>query len=208
MRAALNQVERETILTQMRQRKIIEAQMPQRDAMLVALSELIAEEAVPDVLVDAETNERLHDLGHRLSEQKLNLETFLQVTNQSPDDLLATLRNDAVRAVRVDLALRALVVAEKLEPTQEEIDEELETTAAAMDVTADLLRTNLHDMGRVISFNSEVAKMKASKWLSDNVTFVDPSGVAIDPAMLRVDQSHEMADESDDIGEQDESPDA
>jgi len=100
------------------------------------------------------------------------------------------------------------VVAEKLEPTQEEIDEELETTAAAMDVTADLLRTNLHDTGRVISFNSEVAKMKASKWLSDNVTFVDPSGVAIDPAMLRVDQSHEMADESDDIGEQDESPDA
>lgn len=199
---------RESILTQMRQRKIIEAQMSQRDAMLVALSELIAEEAVPDVLVDAETNERLHDLGHRLSEQKLNLETFLQVTNQSPDDLLATLRTDAVRAVRVDLALRALVVAENLEPTQEEIDEELETTAAAMDVTADLLRTNLHDTGRVISFNSEVAKMKASKWLSDNVTFVDPTGVAIDPAMLRVDQSQEIADEPDDSGEQDESPDA
>jgi trigger factor len=199
---------RESILTQMRQRKIIEAQMSQRDAMLVALSELIAEEAVPDVLVDAETNERLHDLGHRLSEQKLNLETFLQVTNQSPDDLLATLRQDAVRAVRVDLALRALVVAEKLEPTQEEIDEELDTTAAAMDVTADLLRTNLHDTGRVISFNAEVAKMKASKWLSDNVTFVDPSGVAIDPAMLRVDQSQEMADEADDRSEQDESLDA
>ena len=199
---------RETILIQMRQRKIIEAQMSQRDAMLVALSELIAEEAVPDVLVDAETNERLHDLGHRLSEQKLNLETFLQVTNQTPDDLLATLRLDAVRAVRVDLALRALVVAEKLEPTLEEIDEELDTTAAAMDVTADLLRTNLHDTGRVISFNAEVAKMKASKWLSDNVTFVDPSGVAIDPAMLRVDQSQEMADESDDSSEQDESLDA
>jgi trigger factor len=195
---------RETILTQMRQRKIIEAQMSQRDAMLVALSDLIAEEAVPDVLVDAETNERLHDLGHRLSEQKLTLETFLQVTNQSPDDLLATLRNDAVRAVRVDLALRALVVAEKLEPTEEEIDEELDTTAAAMDVTADLLRTNLHDTGRVISFHSEVAKMKASKWLSENVTFVDPSGVAIDPAMLRVDQSKEMDDATDDSGEQDE----
>jgi trigger factor len=199
---------RETILTQMRQRKIIEAQMSQRDAMLVALSELIAEEAVPEVLVDSETNERLHDLGHRLSEQKLTLETYMQVTNTSPDDLLAALRNDATRAVRVDLALRALVVAEKLEPTQEEIDEELETTAAAMDVTADLLRTNLRDTGRVISFNAEVAKMKASKWLSENVTFVDPGGVPIDPAMLRVDQSQEMADESEDDGEQDEVLDA
>jgi hypothetical protein len=58
-----------------------------------------------------------------------------------------------------------------------------------------------------VSFNAEVAKMKASKWLSENVTFVDPSGVAIDPAMLRVDQSKEMAEASDD-DEQDEQADA
>ena len=32
-----------------------------------------------------------------------------------------------MRAVRIDLAMRALVEAENLEPTQEEIDEELET---------------------------------------------------------------------------------
>ena len=166
---------REAILTQMRRRKIIEAQMSQRDAMLVALSELIAEEAVPDVLVDAETNERLHDLGHRLSEQKLNLETFLQVTNQSPDDLLATLRNDAVRAVRVDLAMRALVVAEKLEPTRR--GDRRRTRAPPRRPWTSrptCLRTNLRDTGRVVSFHAEVAKMKASKWLSENVTFVDP----------------------------------
>lgn len=199
---------RESILTQMRRMKIVEAQMSQRDAMLIALSELVAEETVPDVLVDAETNERLHDLGHRLSEQKLNLETFLQVTNQSSDDLLATLRRDAVRAVRIDLALRALVVAESLEPTPDEIDEELEKTAEAMDVSADLLRTNLHDSGRVIGFNAEVAKMKASKWLSDNVTFIDPAGVEIDRAMLSSDQSEGMNDESSADGEQGEEPDA
>ena len=65
-------------------RRIIEAQMSQRDATLVALGELVAETAVPETLVDAETNERLHDLGHRLAEQNLSLETFLTVTNQSP----------------------------------------------------------------------------------------------------------------------------
>ena len=182
---------REAIITQMRSRKIVEAQMSQRDEMLIALSELVSEEAVPDVLVDAETSERLHDLGHRLSEQKLNLETFLQVTNQTSDQLLVTLREDAVRAVRIDLAMRALVREENLEPTDEEIDEELESTAAAMDVTAELLRANLRETGRKVSFNAEVAKMKASRWLMDNVTFVDPEGVEIDKAMLRSDQSVE-----------------
>jgi len=54
------------------------------------------------------------------------------VTNQTPEDLLATLRQDALRAVRVDLAMRALVAAEHLEASPEEIDEELERTAEAM----------------------------------------------------------------------------
>ena len=183
---------RDAILDQMRRMRIVEAQMSQRDAVLVALSDLVSEDVVPDALVQDETNSRLHDLGHRLEQQKLNLETFLQVTNQSSDQLLGTLRADAVRAVRVDLALRALVRAEDLEPTDEEIDQELETTAASMNVTPELLRTNLRDTGRVITFRAEVGKMKASRWLTDNVTYVDPEGVEIDRALLQTDQSEDL----------------
>ena len=183
---------RDAIFDQMRRRRIVEAQMSQRDATLVALSDLVPEDAVPGVLVEDETNERLHDLGHRLEQQKLNLEMFLQVTNQSSDQLLETLRADAVRAVRIDLALRALVRAEGLEPSDEEIDEELATTAEAMKVKPDLLRTNLRDTGRVVTFRSEVAKMKASRWLSDHVTFVDPEGVEIDRELLKSDQSEAL----------------
>jgi trigger factor len=183
---------RDAILSQMRKMRIVEAQMSQRDAVLMALSDLVSEDVVPDALIQDETNERLHDLGHRLEQQKLNLEKFLQVTNQSSDQLLETLRADALRAVRVDLALRALVKAEDLEPTDEEIDEELETTAASMNVSAELLRTNLRDTGRVITFRAEVAKMKASRWLTDNVTYVDPEGIEIDRALLKTDQSEDL----------------
>ena len=182
---------REGILSQMRRMKIVEAQMSQRDAVLMALSELVSEEAVPESLAASETDERLHDLGHRLSEQKLNLEMFLQVTNQSSDQLLETLRADAVRAVRVDLAMRALVKSEQLEPSDDEIDDELLKTAMSMGVEADQLRKNLRDTGRVSAFNAEVAKMKASRWLNDNVTFVDPDGVEIDRELLRTDQSED-----------------
>jgi trigger factor len=205
---------REAILVQMRRRKIVEAQMSQRDAALVALSELVTEEAAPEVLINAETNERLHDLGERLGAQKLTLEMFLQVTNQTPEDLLATLRQDAVRAVRVDLAMRALVAAEHLEASPQEVDEELERTAEAMGVSADVLRDNLRDSGRVVSFTSEVSKMKASKWLSENVVYVDPEGVEIDSALLRADQSVDDAEtlsavaESDDDAAEDEESDA
>jgi trigger factor len=183
---------RDAIFDQMRRRRIMEAQMSQRDAVLMALSDLVSEESVPDVLVQDETNERLHDLGHRLEQQKLNLETFLQVTNQNSDQLLETLRADAVRAVRIDLALRALVRAEGLEASDEEVEEELVTTAAAMKVAPDVLRANLRDTGRVVTFRSEVAKMKASRWLTEHVTYVDPEGVEIDRTLLATDQSADL----------------
>lgn len=183
---------RDEIVSQMRRMKIVEAQMSQRDAVLVALSDLVDASLVPETLVDQETQERLHDLGHRLSQQQLNLETFLQVTNQTPDQLLETLKEDAIRGVRVDLGLRGIVKAEGLEATDEEIEEELQRTAESMGVEADLLRKNLRDTGRQITFNSEVAKMKASKWLNANVTFVDPDGVVIDSSLLEADQSNEL----------------
>ena len=68
--------------------------------------------------------------------------------------------------------------------------------------------------GRVVSFAAEVSKMKASKWLSENVTYVDPEGAEIDSAMLRADQSlegddtHSDTDESDDDGDEASEPDA
>ncbi len=180
---------REAVIDQLRRRRIVEAQMSQRDATLFALSNLVPETLVPETLVTAETNERLHDLGHRLAEQNLTLETFLTVTNQQSDQLLETLRGDAVRAVRVDLAMRALVRAEGLEPNEAEVDDELSKTADAMGSTTETLRRNLRDTGRVVAFTSEVAKMKASRWLSENVTYVDPAGVEIDRALMRADQS-------------------
>jgi len=112
--------------------------------------------------------------------------------------LSTSLREDAARAVRIDLALRALAREENLEPTEDEIDEELTTTAESMNVSADLLRSNLRDTGRVVTFRSEVAKMKASRWLNENVTFIDPEGVEIDPSLLKAEEAVEPA-ESDDV---------
>lgn len=183
---------RDAVLTQMSKMKVVEAQMSQRDAMLVALGDLVGDETVPAVLVEAEANDRMHDLGHRLAQQQMNLEQFLQATGQTPDQLLAAVRSDAERAVKIDLALRALVKAEGLEADEAEIDDELVKTAQAMNVTPETLRDNLYKTGRVVAFEAEVAKIKANKWLSEHVTFVDHLGIVIDRELLREDQSDEI----------------
>jgi len=45
--------------------------------------------------------------------------------------------------------------------------------------------------------------MKASKWLSENVVYVDPEGVEIDHAMLRADQSVDVDEDDTDSPETD-----
>jgi trigger factor len=183
---------RDAVLTQMSKMKVVEAQMSQRDAVLVALGDLVTDDVVPDVLVEAEANDRMHDLGHRLAQQQMNLEQFLQATGQTPDQLLSAVRADAQRAVKIDLALRALVKAEGLEANEQEIEEELVTTAEAMSLASNTLHDNLYKSGRVVAFEAEVAKIKANKWLSEHVTFVDHLGIVIDRELLREDQSAEI----------------
>ena len=56
------------------------------------------------------------------------------------------------------------------------------------------LRDHLYQTGRVVSFRAEVAKMKATNWLNDNVVFVDHLGLVIDKSLLTQDQSVEDDD--------------
>jgi trigger factor len=182
---------REGIMSQLGRRKLVEAQFARRDATLVALSQLVEPEIAPEVLVTREIEQRLSDLSQRLDKQGLGFDYFLQLTNQTPEQLVDVIREDALRAVRIDLALRSLVRAEGLEPSDEEIETELSDTATAMSVDENQLRANLRDNGRMSAFVAEVAKMKASKWLLDNVTYVDANGAEIDRSLLETDQSGE-----------------
>ena len=94
--------------------KLVQSQMALREKTIEAVAGLVDDGDVPEVLVDSEVNERLHDLQHRLEAQKLGLGEYLQATGRTPDDLLAAVRVDAQRAVKADLALRALAEAEEL----------------------------------------------------------------------------------------------
>jgi trigger factor len=180
--------------------KLMQAQMALRQKAIEAVSGLVSDENVPEVLVDAEVNERLHDLQHRLEAQKLGLPEYFQATGTSPDELLSAIRTDAQSAVKADLALRALVEAEELVLTDEELDTEVATMAERMGTTATELRRQLDTAGRTGAVRSELRKGKALEWLLDHVDLVDEDGNPMSRDDLRVDASKD--DEVDEPVEQ------
>jgi trigger factor len=165
--------------------------MALREKTVEAVAELVDDGDVPEVLVDAEVNERLHDLQHRLEAQKLGLGEYLQATGRTPDDLIAAVRSDAQRAVKADLALRALAEAEELTLSEDELDAEMATMAQRMETTPTELRRQLDTAGRTGAVRSELRKGKALQWLLDHVELFDEEGNPISRDDLKTDAAKE-----------------
>jgi trigger factor len=183
--------------------KVVQAQFALRDRGMTELVDLVEDDVVPEVLVDDELRQRLHDLGHRLEEQRISFDQFLAATGRGGDDLIAELRVDAVRAVKADLALRALADAEGIEVSDEELETAIVASAERLGVKPAALRTQMDRNGRTGAVRSEQRKAKALDWLLDNIELVDDAGNPISRDDLRVDQG-----ERDQGGEREETVEA
>jgi trigger factor len=170
---------RQDLSTKMRQVKLMQAQMALRTNALEALVELVQDDP-PESLIDAEVRERLHDLGHRLEQRHISLEQFLQASGRDRDSLLAELQAEAGRAVRADLALRALAEAENMEVSDEDLDAVIADMAEQAGTTGADLRRRLDRAGRLPAVRSDQRKAKALEWLLDHVALVDEEGKTVD----------------------------
>jgi trigger factor len=182
---------RADIADRMARVKLVQSQMALREKTVEAVAGLVDDGDVPEVLVDSEVNERLHDLQHRLEAQKLGLGEYLQATGRTPDDLLAAVRVDAQRAVKADLALRALATAEELTVGDDELDAEIATMAQRMETSAAALRSQLDTAGRTGAVRSELRKGKALQWLLDHVELFDEEGNPMSRDDLKIDAAKE-----------------
>jgi len=174
----------------LRQRRIVEAQMALQQKTVEALCELVTEE-IPEQLVLEELRERIHDLNHRLEGQGMSLGQFLGVTGRSEEEFLEELRAQALQSVKADLALRALVEAEAIEISDEELDEELTAMGARLEMDADQVRSQLEQAGRLSAVRSDRRKAKAMRWLIDSVELVDENGAPVSRDDLKVNQGEE-----------------
>lgn len=175
--------------------KKAQSAMALQEATANALGELVDAE-IPEALVDGEVSTRLQDLLMRLQSQGADLEQYLAATGRTQESLIEDMRDSAGEAVKVDLALRAVAAAEGIEPSSEEIDEELERMASQFDSDATELREQLESMDRLFALRSDLNKRKALEWLVERVEIVDPDGEPIDRAALEFPEDQDGSEES------------
>lgn len=184
----------------------VQAQMLVRDKVLEAVAGLVDID-VPDALVNAEMERRLHDLAHRLEPQGVTIPQYLEATGQDQEAFVASLREGATLAVRADLALRAVVAQEGITVDEAEIDAEIERLAERLEEKPARVRTDLERRGAIEALRSDLARGKALRFLIDHAEVVDEEGNPVDLTLPDADASAESTDEAAPAGPT-EAPDA
>ena len=158
-----------------------QAAMASREKTAAALADLVTDDP-PEAMVAGEVNDRLQDLSMRLQAQGIGFEQYAEITGQSPDDLVAALKEAAEQSAKVDLALRAIADAEGIEVADDDLDSEIERLAERLGQDPAAVREQLH--ASEAALRSDLRKRKALEWLVDQVRFVDEQGEPIDRADL------------------------
>jgi trigger factor len=185
---------RDDIATRIGLIKRVQARMALRNSAVEALVELVDVDP-PAPLVNAEVERRVHDLEHRLQAQKASVSQYLEATGQTPDQVVEGMREGAAEAVKADLALRAVAESEHLEPTDADLDAEIERLADSYQIKPAELRRNLERADQMPAVRSDWKKSRALEWLVEHVEVVDADGQPIDRALLEPDSPPEQPEE-------------
>ena len=84
---------------------------------------------IPEAMFENRLNQSVEEFAYRLQSQGLNLETYLKYTNSSIEDFKNSFRPQAESQVKFRLALEKIVELEKIEATEEDINEQFEKMA-------------------------------------------------------------------------------
>lgn len=95
---------------------------------------------IPECMFAHRTDEMIQDYSYRLQMQGIDLNTYLSYLGQDMDSFKESFRSGAENQVKASIALEAIVDAEKIEATEEEIEAEIEKLAQQYQMEAEQVK--------------------------------------------------------------------
>ena len=97
---------------------------------------------IPSGMIEVEIDNMIKDIEGRLSYQGLKLEQYLQMVGKTEEDMRKEFEDQAKKSVKSRLVLEAVVKAEKLEASEEEVGEKIKEMAKQYNRPEDELLAN------------------------------------------------------------------
>lgn len=153
--------------TKLEESKKQEAENKTRETVIEKASEN-AEIDIPEAMVNTELDRMVQEFGQRLQMQGMNLDLYYQFSGTSEEALREQMKEDAGKRVRTNLVLEAIVEAENIEVSEEEIDAELSKMAEMYQMEAEQIKQMLAMQGGNDAVAADLKVRKAIDFLLEN----------------------------------------
>ncbi|MCK6257952.1 trigger factor [Fictibacillus sp. KIGAM418] len=156
-----------SIRTKLEESKKHEAEHHTRDSVVDKAVDA-AEVDIPEAMVNTELDRMVQEFGQRLQMQGMNLDLYFQFSGTDEAALREQMKEDAGKRVKTNLVLEAISEAEKIEATEEEINEELKKMAEMYNMDVEKITQMLAMQGGNDAVAADLKIRKAIDLLVDN----------------------------------------
>lgn len=119
---------------------------------------------IPECMFAQRNDEMLQEYSYQLQNSGIDLDTYLQYMGQDKETFKASLREGAEKQVKLSLALTAVISAEKIEPTEDEINTEAEKIGSSYGMDVEQVKKAVS----VARIAEDVARNKAVDLIVDS----------------------------------------
>ena len=123
---------------------------------------------IPEAMIKTQCETMVEEFAQRIAQSGLTMEQYLQFSGITVDQLMEQVKPEATTRIQSSLVLEAIVKAENIEVSDEEMDAEIEKMAKTYGMEADKLKEYMGDAQKD-SMKREMSITKAVELIMDNV---------------------------------------
>ena len=123
-----------------------------------------AQMEIPDAMIETQISQMLDDFSRRMQAQGLTMEQYMQFTGLTADKMREEMKPQALKRIQTRLVLEKIAETENIQPSEEEVNEEISKMAEMYKMEADKLKELLGDR--------ELEQMKKDMAVQKAVTLV------------------------------------
>jgi len=134
----------------------------------------------PETLIQAKSREMWDRMLHSLSHRGISREAYLKITGREEDDLISELVPEAAQSLRREAVIAAVIAAERIVPSEEDLLEALTPTAEREGIEPQKLLDDLRESGRLDDVSEDLAARQAVELIA-----TEAKPIPIDQAQAR-----------------------
>jgi len=129
-----------------------------------------AEIDIPDCMIERQIDMVIQDLTYQLAMSGLSIDDYMKFSGNTMESIRNDYREEAATQVRMGLVLEAIIKAENLEATEEEMNEELSKFAEQSKKTVDEVRATFSERD-LDYFKDRILERKALQLITESVVY-------------------------------------